>query len=154
MKGKLMFFVIAVAVAGASSSALAQDERGTTSPSAPTQEVSSCAVPVGKFVGQMSAADGAPVGVTVEVLATSPRPIVKFTMASNNRCAGDFRSVADRGTCEGNLAKTRIDRSKARTADCQSETPFHLRVEDGKLVGRYGGQAIKQGVDNVTLSMP
>jgi hypothetical protein len=111
----------------------------------------SCTVPTGTFGGQLR--HNVPnayedyVGVTLKIISVVPAE-AELTIASTKLCGGSFKSM--KGICKGNVLRVLLDRSSATTDDCKSPIGLHVRVENGKLVGRYGS-AIRDGVDNLTF---
>lgn len=112
-----------------------------------------CSVPMIEKNGSLDVSQsqqkmGARVGTTLKIISLTP-PMAELTLHGVKGCGGSFKSVVGESVCEGNVLKLVIDRSTARTSDCQGPVPLHLRVEDGKWFGRYGGPAINSGTDNL-----
>lgn len=119
----------------------------------PVAASAQCSVPTGEFGGSLEIANmpGVRIGTTVKIVSAAP-PVVEFALHGVRGCTAgaSFKSIAEKSTCEGSLMKLVIDRSSASLNDCRTPIEFHLRAENGKLVGgRYGGPAIQNGTDNI-----
>ena len=119
-------------------------------------QTASCAVPTGTFKGQFGGPGRRSRGETAEVTLTinsvAP-PVAEIEVPSVSNCPGYFKSIRGRGVCNGNSMKLLIDRSSASNDNCREPVGLHLRVDNGRLMGRLGRRAIKRQQDNLQFAL-